>query len=128
MPKKPKFPGFQECLRMMRKRDPETFEDGFYRLVPYAREYVHELMAEFCNETGPDIRWALLELIGYAKSPEALPLLVEVLHGDNDDLRGWAIRGLQDLDTKEARQVLWDAGLHPDQRPGARTLKGATKP
>jgi HEAT repeat protein len=128
MPKKPKFPDFQACLHMMRNRDAATFEGGFYCLLPHANEYVHQLMAAFRTETDPRMRWPLLELIGYAKSPDALPLLVEVLHGDDQELREWAIMGLRELNTKEARQALWDAGLHPDQRPGARTLKGATKP
>jgi hypothetical protein len=38
-----------------------------------------------------------------------LPLLVEQLHGDDESLRDWAVRGLQMLGTKPAREQLWRA-------------------
>ena len=53
-------------------------------------------------------RW-LLELIGEARSPDALSLLVEQLYGSDESLRDWAVRGLEMLDTKPAREQLWRA-------------------
>ena len=51
----------------------------------------------------------LLELIGHAWSPPALPMLVEQLNEDHPALRSWAVRGLEKLDTRPARRELWKA-------------------
>jgi hypothetical protein len=101
---------FEEAMRLMRRRDPQTREDGFQLLLPYAAEHVDELVAAFGQE-GADhgLRCWLLELIGEARSPEALSLLVEQLRSDDESLRGWAVRGLEMLDTKPAREQLWRA-------------------
>jgi hypothetical protein len=45
------------------------------------------------------VRCWLLELIGEARSPQALPVLVEQLNGDDEALRSWAVRSLEQLDT-----------------------------
>jgi hypothetical protein len=51
----------------------------------------------------------LLELIGDARTPLALPVLVEQLDGDDDALRSWAVRGLRLLDFRDARYALSQA-------------------
>ena len=101
---------FEEALRLMRKHDPQLQEDGFGMLSAHAQEYVGRLMAEFRTETRHGLRCWLLELVGQSKSPEAMPLLLDYLHSDDESLRCWAIRGLKELDTKEARRALWEAG------------------
>ncbi len=50
----------------------------------------------------------LLELIGEAKSEKALSILIKNLRSDDESYRSWAIYGLEKLDTKEARRVLWE--------------------
>ena len=47
-------------------------------------------------------------MISEARSPEAFQLLVEQLHGDVERFRILAIRGLENLDTDEAREALFD--------------------
>jgi HEAT repeat protein len=84
-------------------------------LSEHAHEHVERLMLEFRAETRHGLRCWLLELIGEAQSPQAFPLLLEYVSSDDDSLRGWAIRGLKKLNTKEARRALWEAGSHaPD--------------
>ncbi len=100
---------FKRCMAMMRNRDPQTFEYGFFWLQPHASEFVHELIAEFAKTNDDGLRCPLLELIGNAKSTEAFGFLSEQIHSDNDRLRYWAIRGLRNLNTKEARTLLWEA-------------------
>lgn len=107
--KKTRLPGFEECLRMMRKHSKEIQEDGYHHLMTHAAEFVNQLMDQFQIEEDRGIRWWLLELIGEAKSPEAFPLLVECLRSDDQYLRQRAIWGLLKLDTKDARRVLWEA-------------------
>ncbi|WP_327088373.1 HEAT repeat domain-containing protein [Nonomuraea sp. NBC_01738] len=53
------------------------------------------------------LRCWLLELISESRSVRAFPLLAEVAQGDDEALREWAVRGLTQLGTKEAREVLW---------------------
>lgn len=108
---------FQRAMRLMRRHDPQAKEDGFHLLLPHAAQHIDELIAAFTEEHDDHgLRCWLLELIGEARSPQALPMLVEQLHGDDESIRTWAIRGLELLDTKPAREQLYRArtnGLIP---------------
>jgi hypothetical protein len=96
---------------MMRKHNPQTSEDGFHFLLPHAAEFIDELMAEFNIEKDHGLRCWLLELIGDARSAKAFDLLREQLRSSDEGLRYWAIHGLRELNTPEARQALFDAGV-----------------
>jgi hypothetical protein len=109
MSMKDKFPGFEKCMAMMRKRDGWTKEEGFHWLLPRAGDYVHELIEEFGKEQGFGLKYWLLELIGAAKSPDAFDFLAEQLRGTEQQFRVLAIRALKYLGTKEARTLLWEA-------------------
>jgi hypothetical protein len=106
---KPRFPGLKKCMAMMRKRDGQTKEDGFHWLLPHAKVYVHELIEEFDKEKDLGLRCWLLELIGSSQSPHTFSCLAGQLRCNNECLRHWAIWGLAQLDTKEARSLLWQA-------------------
>lgn len=108
---KKRVPRFQECMRLMRMRDPQMQEDGFHILQSQAPLYTQQLMHEFAQETDPGLRCWLLELLAEARDLRALPLFLEYLHGDESCLKTMAIRGLRQLDTKEARRALWEAGI-----------------
>jgi hypothetical protein len=71
----PMDPSFREAMRLMRSRDPQRREDGFYQLLPYAADHIDELVMLFEQETDHGLRCWLLELIGAARSPAALPVL-----------------------------------------------------
>jgi hypothetical protein len=95
-------------MRLMRRHDPQTQEDGFHTLLPLASEHVADLLTEFDNEHNDHgLRCWLLELIGHARSERALPVLAEQLRSPDEALSQRAVRGLQLLDTKEARRLLW---------------------
>ena len=96
-------------MQLMRRHDPQAQEDGFALLRSHAAEYIEELIAQFLRENDHGLRRWLLELIGHARSPRALPLLTEELHSPDVALRDWAVAGLQILDTREARQALYQA-------------------
>ena len=104
-----KFPGFKKCMAMMNNRDPQLQENGFHWLEPHAREHVYELMEAFHKEEKHGLRCWLLELIGSAKSTAAFELFAAQLRSDDERLRYWAIRGLKNLNTKEARTLLFEA-------------------
>ncbi|MET9228205.1 HEAT repeat domain-containing protein [Lentzea sp. NPDC003310] len=98
---------FDEAMWLMRRHDPQKAEDGFALLRPHAAEHVGELIEAFRGEEDRGLRCWLLELIGYARSSEALPLLVEYLDHEDESLASWAESGLRELDTKEARTALY---------------------
>ena len=100
---------FQQAMHMMRSHNPQTQEDGFHQLQPHAAQHLDELIDEFSREPDHGLRCWLLELIGDARSPQALPVLVEQLHSHDESLRSWAARGLEQLDTKPARHELHHA-------------------
>lgn len=91
----------------MRKRDPQLREDGFQMMRRIAGQHVDELIEEFHVERDHGLRCWLLELIGEARSDRAFDLRTTQLYRDDEMLRVWAVRGLELLDTREARRVLW---------------------
>ena len=98
---------FAQALRQMRSRDPQRREDGFDFLREHADSYVDELIAEFAAERDDHgLRCWLLELVAEARSPRALPLLGSQLRESDESLRFWAVRGLEMLDTRAAREEL----------------------
>lgn len=110
MPKR-REPKFDECLAMMRSRDPQVAEDGFGWLEQRASEYVPRLLDAFEAESDQGVRRWLLELIAGARSRDAFGLLCEQASSTDESLRHWAVRGLELLDTKVARTFLFDHGL-----------------
>jgi hypothetical protein len=103
-------PGFREAMRLMRSCDPQRREDGFRQVLPHAADHLGELIAQFEQEHDDHgLRCWLLELIGAARSPDALPVLAAQLDSDDESLRSWAAAGLKKLNTPEARTLLWRA-------------------
>jgi hypothetical protein len=100
---------FREAMRLMRSHDPQRQEDGFNLLLPHAADHLDELIAEFEHEQDHGLRCWLLELIGDARSPDALPILGGQLYSNDESLRDWAVRGLKQLDTRQARALLFRA-------------------
>jgi hypothetical protein len=108
-------PTFEECLSLMRKRDPQLAEDGFHFLRPRAKEHLTELLEAFRTEEVHSIRCWLLQLIGEARSEEAFALLCEQASSSNESLRDWGVAGLELLDTKASRTFLFENGLKRDR-------------
>lgn len=100
---------FDDAIRLMRRHDPQRQEEGFQLLHGHAADHLDELINAFHQHQDHGLRCWLLELIGQARSEQAFPLLAEQLHNPDQSLRSWAITGLEKLDTKEARQALYQA-------------------
>ncbi|MEO0897166.1 MAG: HEAT repeat domain-containing protein [Bacteroidota bacterium] len=109
--KKEKFLGFEKCMELMRKTDSQLQEDGFHFLLPYASDYLNELIREFKEEKDHGLKCWLLELICESKSLESFEILKENLSNDSESLRNWAIHGLKNLDSKEAQTELFKIGI-----------------
>jgi hypothetical protein len=99
---------FTRGMILMRKHNPQTQEDGFELVRAVASEHVAELMAAYAVEQDHGLKCWLLELVGEARSSEALQLLAGELRSDSESLRKWARLGLEKLNTREARRVLWE--------------------
>ncbi|GAA3241623.1 HEAT repeat domain-containing protein [Actinocorallia longicatena] len=104
---------FDRAMERMRSQDVRLRQDGFDFVREHADSYVTELIEEFGREPAGELRRWLLELIAEARSEEALPVFAAVLDGHDEDLRFWAIRGLEELDTPLARRELERAGGEP---------------
>ena len=100
---------FESAMRLMRKHDPQLQEDGFEFLRSHAADHAEGLMSAFAQEEDHGLRCWLLELIGLARSESAVPLFTALLADPDDTFRYWARRGLELLDSKEARSLLWQS-------------------
>jgi hypothetical protein len=98
---------FSQGMHLMRKHDPQLKEDGFAMLEPIAADVLPQLIAAFEEESDHGLRCWLLELIGDARSESALPVFTKELASDDESIRHWARRGLEQLETKEAQTILW---------------------
>jgi hypothetical protein len=96
----------ERALQSMRSEDPALRAQGFDFLREHADAYVDEIVDAFREERDDELRCLLLELIAEARSPGALTVLADQLDSDDESLRFWAIRGLEMLDSAEARQAL----------------------
>lgn len=100
---------FAQALEMMRSTDPQTSEDGFDFLREHADAYADDLIGAFEAEEDLRLRCWLLELVAEARSVTAIPVFAAQLESPDDEVRLWAVRGLEMLDTREAQRVLRDA-------------------
>ncbi len=98
---------FSVAMRLMRKHNPQLQEHGFAMLAPLASDELPRLIKAYETETDHVLRRWLLELIGGARSERATPVLARALDDDDESIRDWARRGLEQLDSKEARTILW---------------------
>jgi hypothetical protein len=100
------------ALQSMRSPDPALSAQGFDFLREHADAYVDEIVDAFGEERDDELRCLLLELLAEARSPGALAVLAGQLDSDDESLRFWAIRGLEMLDSAEARQALHRARVN----------------
>jgi hypothetical protein len=100
---------FAQAVESMRSPEARLRTHGFDFLREHADAYVDELIAEFAREQDDELRCWLLELISEARAPGALGVLAGALESDDESIQFWAIRGLEMLDTRGARDALEQA-------------------
>lgn len=109
MPRKSsgEFPGFAQCMRMMRKA--ATWEDAYFWLLPRVSAFVEPLLAQLESEQNIDVQIGIVELLAAARDVRALPVFLQYFASPNERLRTWAEWGLRHLnETSEGRKALWD--------------------
>ena len=101
-------PAFADLMDMMRNGNPQVAEDGFAYLKPRAKKHIDELIVVLATETNHAMKCWLLELIGEARTERAFVALCAFARSDDGSLREWAVRGLEKLNTKQARTFLFN--------------------
>jgi hypothetical protein len=104
-------PSFQVLLTEMRSRDALKAEGAFHFLLPRAADHIEDLIEAFEHEQSHGVRCWLLELIGEARTERGFDILRTHAVSEDEALRSWAIRGLQNLGSPTARSVLFEKGL-----------------
>ncbi|MEU5878824.1 HEAT repeat domain-containing protein [Spirillospora sp. NPDC047279] len=98
---------FDQAMERMRRSDPQSREAGFDFLREHADAYVAELIEEFRAEHDDQgLRCRLIELVAEARDASTLDFLAEQLEVPDEDVRFWAVRGLEMLDTRKAEAAL----------------------
>ena len=115
--KYPIFPGVQTCVELLQGRNVHGsyLDSVLYDLELHAATYVDELIQAFRAEQDDRVRVLLLAVMAETGLPAFMPLFIENLHAD-DEVRYWAVVGLKQIDTKEARRALWEAKVQPSSR------------
>jgi hypothetical protein len=99
---------FERGMAMMRKHNPQVQEDGFGLVKSVAAQHVQDLITAYTNETDRGLRCWMLELLGEARSTEALAVFSQALEDPDDSVRSWGERGLKRMGTSDARTLLWE--------------------
>jgi len=86
-------------------------KDGFHWLLPRAHNFINDLIVEFRLEENIGTKCWILELLAESKAIEGFEILKENLLNEIKSFRMLAIRGMRNLDTKEARTELFKSGL-----------------
>lgn len=107
--KYPRFPGVAECARLIRNRKAKgAWADIIAaELAEHAAACLPELIDAFRNNPSEDVRLYIMMALDIAQLPESVPFLAEVLRGGNSRFTSYAERALRDINTPEARTVLW---------------------
>jgi hypothetical protein len=79
-------------------------------LTENATHCLPALIEAFRTDTSEDVRRYVMMALESAKLPQSVPFLAEVLQGGNSRFTPYAERPLHNIDTPEARTVLWKAG------------------
>lgn len=112
--KYPRFPGVAKCIELLCRGD---VSGAWVDIIcDELTAHAHESLQEIIDEAGAatehsPLNYMLLHVIADARLPEALSFLIEHARSADEQARTIAINGLKQLDSKESRRALWDAGV-----------------
>jgi hypothetical protein len=108
--KYPKFPGLEKCVEILFRHNTvgSLVDTICWEVEKYSREHLEELIKIIRD---PDhigyMRSSLLHILIDIASPRSIPCFKEIIESDRDDLHIYAVRGLEKINTKDARKILW---------------------
>ncbi len=117
----PRFPGVGECARLIRAGNARgTWADIIAsELAENAKLCLPDLIDTFRTDLSEDVRMYVMMALEIARLPNSVSFLAEVSHDGNPRLALFAERALRNINTPEARTVLWksahaEPGIPPD--------------
>ncbi len=111
--KYPKFPGIDKCVELLRSPNVRGawIDIVCSEIEQYSKKDPSELIEAVNTAENSEVRNILLGILEGIASPEAVSVFAKILSSDKMDEHDYAISGLRRIDTKEARTVLWNAGV-----------------
>ena len=109
----PRFPGVAECARLIRARKASgAWADIIAaELAENATHCLSDLIETFRTDSSEtDVRMFVMMALENARLPQSVPFLAEVLESGNSRFIPYAERALCNINTPEARTMLWKAG------------------
>ena len=81
-------------MARLRSRDALTYEAAYDEILPHVRAYVPQLLDELARTPDAFTRGKLIELLGDAQDPAAIPALGRELDHPDQNVRQWAVTAL----------------------------------
>lgn len=108
-----RFPGVEFCVELLKRRNTqgELIETICGVLENNATENVDELLAAVDNPDNDSVRIMLLGVIENVALKAAVPLWTRILQSSDQSEHTYAVSALKLINTKEARRILWEAGV-----------------
>ena len=110
-------PSYEALMVLMNHEVNEINEEGFDLLLDRAAEFADRLIDDMPEEYDAPLRYWYLELIGEARTPDAIPVFDRELSNPDIYFRRMAAEGLRRLGTPDAIRILQEAGVAPDVDP-----------
>jgi hypothetical protein len=109
--KYPRFPGVGECANLIRagKARGAWADIIASELSENAAHCLPELIEAFHSDSSGDVCLYVMMALESARLPEAVPFLANVLHEGDPRFTPYAARALRNINTPEARTMLWEA-------------------
>ena len=107
---------FRSYIEMIRSDNSVTYEQGFWSLIYDVPQFKDELIQLMQAEQNPQVRAKFIELLGDAKDPKVIPLLVAQLEHPDAEVRYWAVLSLEYFGLPEAKEIAERyKAEHPEQ-------------
>ena len=105
------FPGVSYCVELLKRRNVVgEFVDTICDALEHdAAAHTEELLVAADDPENYAVRIILLGVIENAGLESAIPMWSRILDGTDEIERAYAIRALRRINTKQSRQILWDA-------------------
>jgi HEAT repeat protein len=110
----PHFPGIAACRDMLHRNNIQgAYLDAIIAdLEHHVADQYDELIQAIEQEQDARVRRILFAALVHQPSDDAITLCRHFLTGPDEHLRTYAAQGLARLNTKQARQILWQARSH----------------
>jgi len=96
---------FKEAIKMIKSSDSMTYEDGYQWLIGFADQYFNRLVELMQEESSPDIRSKLVEVLGHCVDEKVIAVLETELSSEHRDVRFWAHSQLTYFDSSKANEI-----------------------